>query len=299
MSWVQTGVSSQSLLRKTVAIGAILLQSAVYRVGSSLLLAVAFLSGGMVTFLFFALCAYLLEKYLGQFEVMSSIVAILLFAAAIGVWLLLGWQVAKWRTRTETNKWHALRSLKLGHPEYHAWLQRARKWSLLVPSAITLAILLFYPETYAITTHIFKPHAAQLHQYRMQIPITWPIISSTEDNGSDFSFVALWTSRGLARNWHFEPFISSATFRTAPVREKYNGVELPQHATILSTNTRAIAGTPSTCLEYLYPMHYTPPEDYRLIECATADGGFKAWFAGQRQDISDFYKMLDSVKKAK
>src|ERR1051325_2510560 len=105
MSWMRTGVTSQSLFRKTAAIGAILLQSAVRQVGSSLLLASVFLLGGFVTLLLLALCAYLLEKYFGRFEVMDFIVAILLFAAAICVWLLLGWQAAKWKTRSETTKW--------------------------------------------------------------------------------------------------------------------------------------------------------------------------------------------------
>jgi hypothetical protein len=76
------------------------------------------------------------------------------------------------------------------------------------------------------------------------------------------------------------------------------GAQLPEKATILSSKTFSFAGEPFTCWEYLYPVHHPPPGDYRLIDCSTPDGGFRAWFGGQRRDISDFYKIFDSVKKA-
>jgi hypothetical protein len=76
------------------------------------------------------------------------------------------------------------------------------------------------------------------------------------------------------------------------------GAQLPEKATILSSKTFSFAGEPFTCWEYLYPVHHPPPGDYRFIDCSTPDGGFRAWFGGQQRDISDFYKIFDSVKKA-
>lgn len=102
-----------------------------------------------------------------------------LFGNVLMIGLLIYWRHRTRESwiRAEAETWLADRSNRVSS-RGHVWSRRLRHGILWVPSGIALAAFLFFPEIGGLVSHLFCGRSVQLNQYRLKMPLTW-IVSST------------------------------------------------------------------------------------------------------------------------
>jgi hypothetical protein len=198
--------------------------------------------------------------------------------------------------RVEAKQWLAERS----QPPVYARSRRLWRTVLWIPSVFVLAIFLFLPEAVGLVSHLFCGPTVRLRQYRLKIPPTW--IVETSSDSSAWVIAGKGIGRvGIRRYWRREEPISEASF--------YAGSDLPSlgewylsHARILSKPTLRLGQRELTCLDivsYSDSRPFPTNPSFAEIFCSSDQHDFNASFYGQRSDSSAFYDLLRGATEVK
>jgi hypothetical protein len=198
--------------------------------------------------------------------------------------------------RAEAKQWLAEQSQPL------AYARRSRLWRsvLWIPSVLVLVIFLFFPETSGLVSHLFCGPTVRLHQYRLKIPLTW--IVATSSDSSVWVIAGKGIARvGLRRYWRGEETISEMSIYARsdlpPLSEWYLS-----RARILSKQTLKLGQEELTCLDIVSYADAQPlPINPSFVEifCSSDQNDFNASFSGQRSDSSAFYGLLHGATEVK
>jgi len=220
-----------------------------------------------------------------------------LFPIGAGSYLLFRRMTREDYLRAESEKWLAERR----HPNQGQLKRREtlKRWTLWIPTVIVVLVCGFLDETWPFASHLLHPYSGRLGEYRVSIPLIWAVAFAygNEDDGN--SVLVAQRYRGLLRAGsglyagRRPPFsISTMGFRSTPAGDPFaSKTNAPIVSTAFPFGNRVI-----TCWE-------EPPPEWmivkRYIACATPEGDFSGWFGGSEEDVSEFYRTLESAKPTK
>ena len=203
--------------------------------------------------------------------------------------------------RTEAGKWHTLRARPgVG---YSRWIKASKRWVIWIPTAIVMIAFLFFPETWAIVSHLSHPGSGRLLGYRVSIPANWVVLTDEADIGSRhrWSSVAAFHSKGVLRAgatayWQRELPIASMSFYAAPLGDRRPRFLADDK--IISTRTLPLGKGTITCSEYIPGWLRKPgDDDVQFIVCTTPRNDFCGWFDGDKASVTGFYRTLQNVRQ--
>lgn len=259
----------------------------------------AFAVGYVVAYFFvLILFLYLADFVATNFQLRYIDLVAFVFGNVLMIGLLLYFRRKtrdKW-IRAEAKRWIDERSQPLVYAR-HRRLWRTVLW---MPSVFVLAISLFLPEATGVVSHLFCGPTVRLRQYRLKIPLTWMVATSSDS--SAWIIAGKGVARvGLRGYWRREEPISEVSI--------YAGSDLPSlseqylsHARILSKPTLRLGQREVTCLDIVSYADTRPiPIDPSFAEifCSSDQNDFNASFYGQRSDASAFYGLLRSATEVK
>lgn len=220
---------------------------------------------------------------------------------------------AQWTVIADAKAWLAQRTWRKLHARQAKYLQFLQRWALWLPSLCAVFVLFFLPAA----SHVFYAGRQLVRHYRVDTPLNWMIIKSSQDG-----FVStFFSNRGAARYgfnpaWLFkrrEP--SGATFMWSdpqhsegwwrPERELQSG-----RSTDVVVRQFQLGTITATCYEYRYMYHYDfETRSYVLNQellweslCSTQPNGvdynLRAAYFGYGEDLPIFYKVLNSARPA-
>ena len=156
--------------------------------------------------------------------------------------------------RTEAGKWLTFRVRP--RVDYSRRIKAAKRWVIWLPTAVVMIAFLFFPETWAVVSHLSHPSSGRLLGYRVSIPANWVVLTDEPDIGSShtWSSVAAFQSKGVLRAgatayWRREPPIANMSFYAAPLGDRRPRF-LPNDK-IISTRTLPLGRGTITCSEYI------------------------------------------------
>ncbi len=158
---------------------------------------------------------------------------------------------------TEAEKWLTLRTRPC--IDHTRRVKAAKRWAIWIPTAIVVIAFLFFPETWAIVSHLSHPGSGRLLGYRVSIPANWVVLTDEPDIGSShtWSSVAAFHSKGVLRAG------APAYWRREPP------IWLREHE----------------------------DDDIQFIACATPQNDFYGWFDGDKASVTGFYRTLQNVRQ--
>ena len=294
MPWIRNGFEVRSSARRACSIAALLTKQVALRIGYGLLCTLA-LFAWLLANLYLAIALDRLVSWYVPF--VEEYVFLPAFLVLVAIWaaalIFFRTKTRRRRDEAEVTRWLAERSGSPPTSDYTRWLRRAKRWSLWGPPALALVVLLFFPETAGIASHLFRPGAGKLGQYRVQTPITWVIADRGDSN--NFSYVALYGAKGIARAGRIHSPVSFVTFHRS-IHDSQLGLRKPDDVKITSTRTFQVGRELVTCWEYT--LDYILWEyNVEAVACSSSGGEFGASFFGQKTDIPNFYKVVQSVRR--
>jgi hypothetical protein len=201
----------------------------------------------------------------------------------------------KW-IRAEAKRWLVERSQPL------IYVRRKRLWraALWMPSVLALAIFLFFPETAGLASHLFRGRTVNLRQYRLKIPPTWIVVTSSDSSAWVIA------GKGIARvgfrpYWRREEPISEVSIYVRSDSAEMSEWYLSR-AKVLSKQTLKLGQGELTCFDIISYADTRPlPINSSLAEifCSSNQNNFNASFSGQRSDSPAFYGLLRNANEAK
>lgn len=176
----------------------------------------------------------------------------------------------------------------------------AKRSVIWLPIAIVMIAFLFFPETWAVVSHLSHPGSGRLLGYRVSIPVNWVVLTDEPDIGSShtWSSVAAFHSKGVLRAgasayWRREPPIANMSFYAAPLGDR--GPRLLPNDKIISIRTLPLG---IICSEYIPGwLREREHDDIRFIACTTPQNDFYGWFDGDKASLTDFYRTLEQVRQ--
>jgi len=200
------------------------------------------------------------------------------------------------RIRAEAEEWLAERS----EPIVHARRRRIWRAALWMPSALVLVIFVFLPETVGLVSHLFCGPTVRLGQYRLKIPLTW--IVATSSDSSAWVIAGKGIARvGFREYWRGEEPISEISIYVGSDSSEISGWYL-SHAKVLSKQVLKLGQEELMCLDIISYADARPlPINSSVAEiyCSGGQGRLNASFSGQRSDSSAFYGLLRSATEVK
>jgi hypothetical protein len=203
--------------------------------------------------------------------------------------------------RTEAAKWLTLRT----HPRiaYSTRIKSAKRWAIWIPTAIVMIAFLFFPETWAVVSHLTHRGSGRLLGYQVSIPVNWVVLIDEPDidNSHIWSMVTAFQSKGLLRAgvtayWRREPPIANMAFHATPLGDR--GPRLLPNDKIVSTRTLPLGKGTVTCSEYVPGwLRGREDDETKFIVCATSQNRFYSWFDGNEASIPDFYRTLQNARQ--
>jgi hypothetical protein len=162
---------------------------------------------------------------------------------------------------------------------------------------------LFFPETWAVVSHLSHPGSGRLLGYRVSIPANWVVLTDEPDigNGGTWSSVAAFHSKGVLRvgataYWRREPPIANMSFYAAPLGDR--GPRFLPNDKIISTRALPLGKGTIICSEYIPGwLRGRGDDDIHFIACTTPQNDFYGWFNGDEASIADFYRTLQNVRQ--
>lgn len=296
MSWIRNGFEGQSSARRACSIAAMLTKHVALRIGYGLFCTLVLIAWLVASFFL----AYQLDRlvswyvpYVEGYVILPGLLAL----AAMWTFALVFFRKKTRRRRNEADatRWLAERSGTPSTMGYLRWQRRAKRWSTWGPAAVAIVVLLFYPETFGIASHLFHPGAWKLGQYRVQIPITWIVVPSWGDD-EEFSSVHLLKAKGIARDWQVVLRISAVGFRSRHPQLGQQMSRQPKGVKITSTRTFPVGNGDVTCWEYTLD-HIDWEYGIAAVACSSPGGEFGASFFGQKTDIPDFYRVIQGARR--
>ncbi len=203
--------------------------------------------------------------------------------------------------RTEAEKWLTLRTRPC--VDYSRRIKAGKRWALWIPTAIVMIVFLFFPETWALVSHLTHQGSGRLLGYQVSIPIDWIIMMDEPDTGDNhvWSLVVAFRSKGVLRAgattyWRREPPIADMAFYGAPRGDTASYLSASDR--IVSTRTLPLGKGTITCWEYIPGwLRGHEDNDVRSIRCSTLRGDFSSWFSGDKASVSDYYRVLQLVRQ--
>ena len=199
--------------------------------------------------------------------------------------------------RTESEKWLAER--RHPNPPHLKRRKTRKKWALWIPTVIVVLICVFIDQTLPFASHMLHPRSGRLAGYQVSIPLTWTVTYSTyRHQGDERSTLVAERYRGLlpaasdlyvGRRPSFS--ISTMNFGSTPAGDPFAS---KPYASIISARTAPFGEHSITCWEES-PAAWMIAERY--IQCSTSTGDFAGTFSGNNQDVSEFYRILESTKR--
>jgi hypothetical protein len=251
----------------------------------------------------------------------STLAAIVFFAGyAVGL-ILSGFGFAglrrvtrAWEIESDAADWERSRAERKLHPARARCKRMAVRIGVWVPSAIAAGVLFFLP----VATHAVHPGSHYLRHYRVPIPWnTFVLSSSSRPFGYGYA-AAFASSGGMARFgvrpfWDSEPLSSEMVFQSFEPEDRLPDIShwyaAPRGAGAVQEVRREfqLGGVGLTCWQHVDRRYYgawvrpfgtEPPQWY--IRCGTPVGARErnlyAWFAGRKEDMPVFYKVIEGVK---
>jgi hypothetical protein len=204
--------------------------------------------------------------------------------------------------RNEAEKWLALRTRP--RVDISSRTMAVKRWAIWLPVATVMIVSLFFPETWAVVSHLSHRGSGRLLGYQLSIPVDWVIMMDEPDTGNNhaWSIVAAFQSKGVLRAgaaacWRREPPIANMAFYGAPRGDSV--ALLSENDKIVSTRSLLLGeGTITvTCWEYVSRWSRGHQDDGVSIRCATPRTDFFGWFYGDRTSVPDFYRTLQTVRQ--
>jgi len=201
--------------------------------------------------------------------------------------------------QAESEKWLAER--RHPNPPHLKRRKRLKRWALWIPTVIVVLMCVFFDEAWPLASHMVHPESGRLIGYQVSIPLTWAVAFNTYRNEGDaHSIVVAQRYRGLLRAGsglfvgRRPPFsISMMNFRSTPGGDPFAS---KPDTPIISRLTLPFGKRAITCWE-------EPPPQWmivrRYILCSTPEGDFSGSFSGNDEDVSEFYRTLESTKPRK
>jgi len=203
--------------------------------------------------------------------------------------------------RTEAGKWLTFRARP--RVDYSKRIKAAKRWVIWLPTAVVMIAFLFFPETWAVVSHLSHPRSGRLLGYRVSIPANWVVLTDEPDIGSShtWSSVAAFHSKGVLRAgatayWRREPPIANMSFYAAPLGDRRPRFLLNDK--IISTRTLPLGRGTITCSEYIPGwLREREDDDIQFIACTTPQNDFYGWFDGDKASVTGFYRTLQNVRQ--
>ena len=211
-----------------------------------------------------------------------------------------------WGVQAEAARWLAERQSGTSADD-RRWRTRGIRIAVCIPILLTLPIFLFLPETWGLASHVRWPRAGVLAGYRFRVPATWYIFyNRREANGWSYANGIAGRGIGFGGNPFRLDSLSWWSIGTKPVdgneRTDYDRWP-PKPEDILDQRVIKIGGGTLTCVDYL-PSYggWVPPRSQAAtiahVDCSGV-GRLDATFAGPRDQLKAFYRVLDGITEVK
>lgn len=243
----------------------------------------------------------------GKLALIPSLLSLSLTIASL---LVFRRKTQKWEIKSDAASWMAGRSWRRLHPRPARNLRILNRCLLWLPSICAAFVLFFLP----VASHLIYPRGHLVSRYRFPAPLNWAIMKSRGECSIAWVFFSNESAAryGFTPIWFNHSFPSSATFGTTspaspyrwwrPEREAVSG-----HTTHIAKSEFKIGAVDMNCWEYRDVYHYglgdsTNPSDsgvFWQLLCSTEPNGrdfnLHASFLGHKEDIPDFYKVLQGA----
>jgi len=185
---------------------------------------------------------------------------------------------------------------------------RIRRWVLWLPALSVLLFCLFLDETWPAVTHLFHPRNGRLGGYQVSIPLDWEVTFSEPDSegNRERSYVRANHWKGMLKSASDEfsgrtPSLTSSSLGCDSSRSDDNHTysPLPDRDRLIGTRKYSQTGVELTCNEFISRDPWSAKES-RTVSCVTANRDFDCLLdGGDERDVSEFYDMMQRVKKSK
>jgi hypothetical protein len=226
--------------------------------------------------------------------------------------LALHYKTRRWRIKQDAARWMASQSFAKKYPSRARFLRIAHRWLLWVPSACAAFALFFLP----VASHVPLAGRSLVPHYSLSTPLSWMVVPIGDRYHRYVR--AFFSGEGAARFgttriWVIPSTPSDATFSIEdPGWEEdwslHEGDLAGIHGAHLKSREFNIGTMTMKCWEYRREYSDSPevlrsmlrPRIAWEVLCATEPNGIdfnlQASFFGREEDISAFYKVLESVK---
>ena len=215
----------------------------------------------------------------------------------------------KWTIAADASHWLAYRSWRRLHPRRAKYLRILQRSLLCFPSLCGAFVLFFLP----VASHILYSGVPLVPHYHVSTPLNWLIIKSPGNNLTRTFFSNQSAARyGFTPFWFNEVMPSGATFSTSDPASS-DGWSRPQseiasgHTTHDAVREFQLGPVTVTCYEYRLTNNnnggFSPSISSLAVLweslCSTQSNGvdynLRAAFLGHREDLSAFYRVLNSA----
>jgi hypothetical protein len=182
-------------------------------------------------------------------------------------------------------------------------ISRCAVW---IPAGLVVLACLFLDETVAVTSHVFQPSVGRLLGYRISIPLDWTVaINVPGIAGKDkWSTVSAVRSRNILRNG-----IAYYLRRQSPTSVSWMSFygSLPSDVTetpsslhdytLVANRSFSVDGVAISCQEFIPQYLRAWLDDPRFVRCSALRGDLFCTSTGDKNDLTDFYRALQAIRK--
>ena len=211
----------------------------------------------------------------------------------------------KWGIQADAAEWMADRRSGLGLRD-RAWRRRGIRFALLAPALIALSVFLFLPETWGILSHLGHQPSNHILGYRVTIPVTWVVLYRNEESDGR-SWVNGLAGRGIGRGANplrFDSLSSWQVSASSAGQSESSDYDrwAPKEKDILSRHAIAVGNENLECVDYWPSYDWGPARSEATtiahVQCSGTTR-LRASFDGRRDQLPEFYRMLNGITKAR
>jgi hypothetical protein len=212
----------------------------------------------------------------------------------------------KWGVQADAAQWLADRRGGISQGE-RASRRRGISFALLAPALIALSVFLFLPETWGILSHFGPQNSGDLSGYRLKVPATWIVLYRQDEPSDGRSWVTGLAGRGIGLGGNPLRFDALSSWQVhtrslaQPETSEYDRWP-PKENDILSRRLITIGNENLECADYRPSYGWGPARSEAAtiahVQCSGTTR-LRASFDGRRDQLPEFYRMLNRITKAR
>jgi hypothetical protein len=212
----------------------------------------------------------------------------------------------RWGIQADAAQWLADRRSGISQHE-RACRRRGIHFALWIPALIALSVFLFLPETWGILSHLGPQNSDDLSGYRVRIPATWVILFRWDEQSDGRSSVNGVAGRGIGFGTNPLRFDSLSSWQVQTTSFGQSGMTEsdrwhPNESEILGRRALTIGNENLACVDFWPSYDWGPARSEAVVIAHVQCSGttqFRASFDGRRDQLPEFYQMLNGITKAR